>query len=343
MDVVVDMVVDPHLQSPVRSLAGLSAAPSPALPIGHDALRDRARGALLGLALGDALGATVEFLTPAEIRAKWGVHDRIRGAGWLRLKPGQVTDDTTMAFALADALIAHDEAEATDFARAFDAWMRAKPIDIGNTVRRGIVRFRHSGEACVPLSSDAGNGATMRCAPIALRLLGAASARITQATLAQARVTHHNPLTDAATLAVVAMIQAALAGEGIKGVMREAHQLVASHPEFRFRGRVAMCPTGYIVDSMRALLQALDLNDSFESALIDVVNRGGDADTTAAILGSIMGALCGLSGLPPRWLRALDALVCTRAIWYADMLIERAPRWRGYSPSTPSVTPASTR
>ena len=132
-------------------------------------IRHHARGALLGLALGDALGATVEFMTPREIRATHGCHAQIRGGGWLRLAPGQVTDDTTMAFAVADTLLASATPDAADFGRAFDAWMRSKPVDIGNTVRRGVMRFRRTGEACVPPSDDAGNGATMRCAPASPR------------------------------------------------------------------------------------------------------------------------------------------------------------------------------
>jgi ADP-ribosyl-[dinitrogen reductase] hydrolase len=328
-----------RMPTQVPSSSGTTSAPSSVEPVALQTLRSRARGALLGLALGDALGATVEFLTPSEIRATWGLHERIRGGGWLRLKPGQVTDDTTMAFALADALIKHEECSAVDFARAFDDWMRAKPVDIGGTVRRGIVRFRHSGEPRVPPSADAGNGATMRGAPVALRLLGAPARCVEEVALDQARVTHHNPLTDAATRSVVAMIQAALAGRGIKGIMREAHDLAAAYPEFRFRTRPMLNPSGYIVDTMRALLQAMDVNDSFESALIDVVNRGGDADTTGAILGSIMGALCGIEGLPREWQRALDGRVCVRAIEYADALIERSPLWHQYQDeATPRIS-----
>lgn len=69
-------------------------------------IADRAVAAYLGLAIGDALGATVEFMTPAEIRHQYGTHREMRGGGWLRLKPGQVTDDTTMSLALGRAILA---------------------------------------------------------------------------------------------------------------------------------------------------------------------------------------------------------------------------------------------
>jgi len=67
-------------------------------------LRDRARAAFVGMAIGDALGATVEFMTAPEISAQYGVFNEIVGGGWLRLKPGQVTDDTEMALCIARAV-----------------------------------------------------------------------------------------------------------------------------------------------------------------------------------------------------------------------------------------------
>ena len=317
----------PMFQFMADSLRGLSSNPA------RLRLRSHARGALLGLALGDALGATVEFMTPREIRNQYGQHDRIRGGGWLRLASGQVTDDTTMAFALAEAWLSRRHAPAAeDYAAAFDGWMRSKPVDIGNTVRRGIVRFRNTGEACVPPSEDAGNGATMRCAPTALILLGAPPDTLARATLAQARVTHHHPLTDAATLAVVNMVQAGVLGTsgggGLRAVMAQANLLVREFPIFHFRGKPTENPSGYIVDTLRVVLRAIDLNDNFESALIQVVNAGGDADTTGAIAGMIMGALHGDAGLPERWLRALDSDAYKHCLDYADGLIERSPAWQ---------------
>lgn len=306
----------------------LPTAPGAGDPAGvdADALLGRACGAMLGLAIGDALGATVEFMTPREIAAEYGCHDRIRGGGWLRLPPGEVTDDTTMTFALAEAWLAAGARgpTAAECAAAFDAWMRRRPVDIGNTVRRGIVRWRTQRTAEAPPSGDAGNGATMRCLPVALALFGAEARVVRAAALAQARVTHHHPLTDAATVAVVEMVQAALAGQGLRGVLARAHALVAAHPGFAFRGRRREQPSGYIVDTMQAVLQAIDGHDGFEAALVDVVNRGGDADTTGAIAGMILGALVGETGLPPRWRSAVRPAVRMAAVRYASELVELA-------------------
>lgn len=318
-----------HYTSPVRAGAasqGDESGPDDTLPPDPARLIDRACGAMLGLAIGDALGATVEFMTPREIAAQYGVHKRIIGGGWLRLPAGEVTDDTTMTFALASAwLAAGGPPSALQCAEAFDAWMRAKPVDIGNTVRRGILRWRLHGTTEAPQSSDAGNGGAMRCLPVALATFGAAEEHIAAAALTQARVTHHNPLTDAATIAVVRMVHAALAGRGLGGVLNVAHALAADHPDFAFRSKRCDNPTGYIVDTMRAVCQAIDNNDGFAAVLTDVVNRGGDADTTGAIAGMVMGALAGESGLPAEWRRAVRVEVRREAVRVACGLVELAP------------------
>ncbi len=295
-----------------------------------DELRQRAVAAYLGLALGDALGATVEFLTPREIAARHGVHRDIQGGGWLRLPAGAVTDDTTMALALGEAILAADgRVEALACARAFDAWMRGKPVDIGNTVRRNLVRFRRSGDPIAPPSEhDAGNGAAMRVLPVALVTFGATPEAITAAIAAQGHVTHHNVQSDAACALIVAIIHAALAGRDKGAILRDVvAPFVARHPEFAFRGRRVLNPSGWVVETMQAVLQAWADNDDFASCLIDVVNRGGDADTTGAIAGAIAGAVEGLAALPPRWLTALSPDVAARCRTQAEALICASPGW----------------
>lgn len=290
-------------------------------------LCDRARGAMLGLALGDALGASVEFMTPREIQHVHGVHAHIQGGGWLRLKPGAVTDDTTMSFALAHAwLEAKGPPDAERCAMAFDAWMRSKPVDIGNTVRRGIVRWRLHGTPVAEVSEEsAGNGGVMRCLPVALATVGAKRQEIHQATLTQARVTHHNPLADLASLCVVDMVQIGLCGGDRDSVLERARLLATESPVFNWCGLRCDNPSGYVVETLRAVFQALNDQHGFRDVLVDVVNRGGDADTTGAIAGMIAGAQCGESGLPPDWLHVLDAGVRHEAVRLADALIALSP------------------
>ena len=294
------------------------------------ALADRAVGAYLGLAVGDALGATVEFMTPSEIRERHGVHRNILGGGWLRLRKGQVTDDTEMSLALGHSILAKGKVEPQAVAEAFSAWMRGKPVDIGHTVRRGIARYRQTGEVVVPPNTyDAGNGACMRCLPVALCTLGAGTDEVAAANRAQSHVTHHSPLGDAGTLTVIRMVQKALRGGTLADLQTMAQALAEAEPEYRYDRRRAENPGGYLPETLRAVFQALFAADGFETALVDVVNRGGDADTTGAILGMIAGALWGPAGIPARWLDALDAATSVHCTEQAQRLIGLSLHTRG--------------
>jgi ADP-ribosyl-[dinitrogen reductase] hydrolase len=271
---------------------------------------NRAIAAYLGLAIGDALGATVEFMTPREIASQYGVHDTLRGGGWLHLKPGQVTDDTTMSLALGASILAQGKVDALAAAQAFDNWMRAKPVDIGNTVRRNLLQFRNTGKPEAPYSDhDAGNGAAMRMLPVALATFGQTEETVRAACRAQAHVTHHCVLSDAACECLVFMVQDVLRGADKNHLLHQhAHPLVSRHPEFNFRDiRQSSNPSGYVVDTLHAVFQSFFHTDNFRDCLIDVVNRGGDADTTGAIAGMLAGALYGLEAIPYAWLKTLDA------------------------------------
>ena len=289
-------------------------------------LLQRVTGAYLGLAVGDALGATVEFMTPREIQHEYGRHDAIRGGGWLKLKRGQVTDDTTMALALGEAILQQGSVDAVAIAKSFHEWLKQKPVDIGNTVRRGIVHFRYSGIPVVPANEqDAGNGACMRCLPIALFTYGQTTARMKAASKRQAHVTHNNEWSDAACECVIEMIQAACNGEDKAQLLKgPVASLIKRFPQFAFRARRSENPSPFIVETMHSVMQAFFDTDNFESCLIDVVNRGGDADTTGAIAGMIAGSYYGLAAIPKKWLQALDNDIYTRCESQAMALIELA-------------------
>jgi len=264
-----------------------------------------------GLAIGDALGATVEFMTAREIQHQYGVHDKLIGGGWLKLPAGQITDDTAMSLALGQSILEAGGVDALAAADAFDQWLHSKPVDVGQTVRRGIVHYRKSGKAESPPSdSAAGNGACMRTLPTALVTLGGSRKQIERASAAQAHITHHNALSDAACVCVIDTIHGALYGadkrELVSGPIAE---LVQRYPQFAYRTRRMENPTGYIIDTMIAVLQAFIDTDNFRDCLVDVVNRGGDADTTGAIAGMIAGAYYGLHEIPREWLAALDGRI----------------------------------
>ena len=295
-------------------------------------LKERALGAYIGLAVGDALGATTEFLTPNEIQEQYGTHDTIRGGGWLKIKAGEVTDDTEMSLALGDSIIGKGGVEASAVAEAFSNWMRGKPIDIGNTVRRGIINYRSTGESAVPVNEyDAGNGACMRALPIALLCCHASDEALRRASRLQAHTTHNNPLSDAGTETVLRMVIRLFGGGDKSELPALAEKLVADHPQYRFDKRRAVNPSGYIVHTLQVVFQSFFEKDDFESTLVDVVNRGGDADTTGAIAGMLAGACYGLQSIPSRWTRKLNPKVKIACQRQTLELLAMAETYRGVS------------
>ena len=278
-------------------------------------LFDQALGAYLGFAIGDALGATVEFMLPREIAYRYGVHRDIIGGGWLRLACGQVTDDTTMSLALGSALLvggkqallAHasgDETLVRSIGDAYVQWLKSRPVDCGNTCRRGIMRYMHEGSLQGPFNpGDGGNGALMRNLPTVLATLNDEAA-FERVSLAQARLTHHHPLSDAATLGLGQLLRLLLTSADASSCQPWVTQWVADNPSFCFtpyRGRA----TAYVVDTVQTVLHYLTLHDDFETALVATVNQGDDTDTTGALVGMLAGARCGASKLPHRWLQRL--------------------------------------
>ena len=287
-------------------------------------VRDRARAAFLGLALGDALGATVEFMTPGEIRAAHGVHHQITGGGWLHLKPGQVTDDTEMSLCLARAI---DDADGWDARRAADrfaAWMRGRPVDVGSTVRKGIRRYMLDGTLeGPPNEGDAGNGAAMRMVPVALATLGD-PALLARVAVEQARITHHHPLSDAACAHIGELVQLGCLGHSMTELRRASDALAERVPLFRFEPWRGLA-TGYVVDTLQTVLHFFHTTGGFEECLVAVVNQGGDADTIGAIAGAIAGAYYGPDELPRRWVRRLDAAVRAQIETLSDRLVSLSP------------------
>jgi ADP-ribosyl-[dinitrogen reductase] hydrolase len=169
---------------------------------------------------------------------------------------------------------------------------------------------------------DAGNGAAMRILPLALATYG----RPEQAeawTIAQAHVTHHHPLSDAAALALVKMLQVLLAGQGQSAACVIADDLVHAHRIFGFtpyRGPA----TAYVVDTLRTVLHYYFVTGSFADCLIATVNQGDDADTTGALAGMLAGATYGLAAIPKRWLDRLDRETVTAIRGQVPKLLELA-------------------
>ena len=259
-------------------------------------------------------------MTKGEIAAQYGVHREIVGGGWLKLKPGQVTDDTQMALALGRSIVRRGGLDARDACEEFAAWLRTGPADVGATCRRGIRRYIAHGTVEGPFSEgDAGNGAAMRILPVALATFGEPGKAKAWA-LAQARATHHHPLSDDACLALVRMAHGLLQGLGKEAVREAAEDLAGSHRAFRFEPYPGQC-SAFIADTMQTVLHHYLGADAFAECVVRTVNQGGDADTAGALAGMLAGATYGLEAIPARWLGTLDPAVASEIRAQAPLLL----------------------
>ena len=290
-------------------------------------VRERAYATLLGSALGDALGATVEFCTQSEIRAQYGVLRKIVGGGWLKLKPGEVTDDTQMSLCIARSLAAVGWSP-SDIAERFALWFKDWPVDVGNTCRRGIARYINHGTVAGPFNEgDAGNGAAMRVAPVALATL-ADGGLLERRAVEQGHITHNHPLSDAACVLIGRLIHMGCTGQSLERLRGEIEDTIARFPSFRFSPYRGLA-TAYVVDTMQTVLHHFLSTHSFEECLVATVNQGGDADTTGAIAGAIAGAFYGPAQLPQHWVRKLAPALVSEIQILSDHLVGRSPLGHG--------------
>ncbi len=287
-------------------------------------IRDRARAAFLGVAVGDALGAGLEFMTPGEINAKYGTVREIVGGGWLRLRPGQITDDTEMSLCIARAVDSAEGWSLPVIAESFAGWLRTKPIDVGDTCRRGIRNYMLKGILESPFNQwDAGNGACMRMLPVALCTFSREDL-LQEYAIQQAHITHNHPLSDAACIALGRLVHLSLQGYSKPRLRRELEDLLSCYENFRFEPYRKLS-SAYVVDTMQTVFHYFFKTRDFESCLVETVNQGGDADTTGAIAGMLAGAYYGMESIPKRWVKKIDRNLVDEIISLADRLLDLSP------------------
>lgn len=275
------------------------------------AVRDRAIGALVGLAVGDALGTTLEFST-RDSRERLS---DIEGGGPFHLEPGQWTDDTSMALALADSLIACDALDEQDLMTRFVSWWKEGAysstgtcFDIGTTVRGALSRFQQMGDP-VAGSTDpmsAGNGSLMRLSPVALRYWSDREA-LRDVAARQSWTTHGAAEAVDACIAFANILADAIEGSPRSKVLRDRKGNWSATisdilgGSWRGKPRSTIQSSGYVAHSLEAALWCVGRTGSFAEAVLLAANLGGDADTVAAITGQLAGALYGHSGIPDEW------------------------------------------
>lgn len=276
--------------------------------------RDRYRGALLGLAVGDALGTTLEFTQPGSFTP---LTDMV-GGGPFDLPPGAWTDDTSMALCLAESLVYCRGFDPTDQMRRYVSWWQNGHLsstghcfDIGNATRAALSRFLKTSDPFSGSSDPhtAGNGSLMRLAPVAL-------AYAHEPELGSDYAARSSRTTHAAEAAVDACRYFAALLIGTLGGLEKAHLLAADfwrdgplHAEiaavasgsFKHREPPEIQGSGYVVRSLEAALWAFYSTDDFAAGALRAVNLGDDADTTGAVYGQLAGAHYGVQGIPERW------------------------------------------
>ena len=291
-------------------------------------LQDKQRGCLLGMAVGDALGAAVEFQPPGTFEPVTGY----RAGGPHGLEPGEWTDDTSMALALADSITTTGW-DLDDQARRYVAWMtkgeysvNGRCFDIGNTVSSALAKFDQTKDASTSASTSeraSGNGSIMRLAPVPIRFLDHFPNQLEKlASLAaeSSLPTHASPqcLSACRYMAIVlaGLMQGMDRDEVLSANWEPLQRLRASEPlhheidavaagSFRQLQPPAIKGSGYVVKSLEAALWAFHDAQDFRQAVLKAVNLGDDADTTGAVCGQLAGAYWGESRVPREWLDGL--------------------------------------
>ena len=277
----------------------------------------RARGALVGLAVGDAVGTTNEFKVASTFKP---ITDMVGGGPFL-LKPGQWTDDTSMALCLADSLLAKGHYDSFDVMERYQRWFskgyRSSPdrcFDIGGQVRAALFDFEH--EQRVPVTAErsnrAGNGAIMRLAPVVIAGFEHREIREIVVTAGlSARETHYSVEAEAATEVFAALLVGALLGWAPEHIINVgwastgpafdemAARVISTDPAERASWESET--SGYIVHGLRLAVHGLLDFPSFKDATLAIANMGGDSDTNAAIYGQLGGAFYGVEAIPASW------------------------------------------
>lgn len=286
---------------------------------------------MYGVAVGDALGAPLEFMSAESIKRQHGAVREMIGGGWLNVKPGEITDDTQMTLCVAHGIVESPENPTEAIGRYFVRWYMDRPKDVGATCASSISAAMRLAQSGSPSAKDwrrasqevhrltggrsGGNGALMRTAYIGLYYQDTSTIISRAAHVAQ--MTHYDNVA-AADCAIYSLILHSLSeqeseknGKQIISdiLLANSGSAMRYDPETLSGDGFTPTPSGWGVASLQAALHCIFTTDSFEEALVKAVNLGGDADTIGAITGGLAGALYGYDSIPDRWKASLDTVV----------------------------------
>jgi ADP-ribosyl-[dinitrogen reductase] hydrolase len=272
-------------------------------------LMNKIKGGLYGVAIGDAMGGTTEFMSPEEIRTKYGYVTEITGGGVWRLAPGEVTDDTAMTLCVAEGILEEPEDPIEAIGRRFLGWSASRPKDIGNIIRRVFDNYEGNWMQAAFLTHEelygksAGNGALMRCLPVALAYED--TVKMEHVSHLQSKMTHYDEESSEACRLYNRIAARLLQGGELKdSILAEIRG--TKYETSAASGQPECEPSGYVADTLQWVLHHLLHSTSFSEAVQKAVNQGGDSDTIASITGGLAGLAIGYDELPERYTQVIQ-------------------------------------
>jgi len=272
--------------------------------------RDRAVGALIGLAVGDAVGTTLEFLP----RDRAHVKD-MTGGGPFRLRAGEWTDDTSMALCLAETLLEKGDADTICFRNKLLAWYQhghnssnGVCFDIGNTTRFALEQYLAIGPGWNGNTAPetAGNASIIRQAPVSIFFRKSLSKAFYEAKK-QSIATHGAVEAINSTQYLGCLLVHIINGSNKDFVFSphimplQPRVMIVNAGEYKQKTRDQIRSSGYVIDTLEAAMWAVWNTDNFRDAILLAANLADDADSVAATAGQLAGALYGYSGIPQEW------------------------------------------
>ncbi len=285
-------------------------------------MEDRIVGMIVGLAVGDALGAPVEFMSREQVEIKHGHVTEMLGGGWLGLRPGGWTDDTAMMLRLLQSILETQGFDQRDVARRYLAWYRTRPVGMGNVVRATLTLVEDEGVSVDEASrlahegsggQSADNDTVMRCAPLAALHVNDAG-KLMRDSVLDARITHWDIQAASGSAVLNLVLSALLRGEkkaesfawAEETLLENEHGLYAIVPDVSYLQEKDLKPADRVVDTLACAFWCFKQGRSFEDTLVRIVNMGGETGTIGAVAGALGGARWGYEKIPPRWAQVLQ-------------------------------------
>jgi ADP-ribosyl-[dinitrogen reductase] hydrolase len=281
---------------------------------------DRYTGCLLGLAVGDALGAPLAFMRPEQIQIKHGTVREMLGGGWLLLRPGQYTLPTRLSMIVAASRVEKGALDTEDIAARYADLYRTGPKDAAGALRTALAQLADgvpaadAGRKAHELTGEesADNGTLCRAIPLALAHASDRSALLAE-TAAEARITHWDQKAAAASVALAVVLSFVLEGLSPRESFDRAWDWLEDHsrempnvlPDVPAKAEEQLDPGSQAIDTLETALWQFLAAPSFEETVVRTANLGGESAVTTALAGALAGARYGASAIPSRWLRSL--------------------------------------